>query len=228
MVCIIPAAGLGTRVKHKTKGGSKEMLMYNYRPAISYALEEAVQAGCTRIVVVSSKTKLDLNSYITNLQSNIYKNGVKGIRLDLVFQTEPKGLGDAIVCGRHFVKYLDSFSIIIPDEVFPNTFLLKDLQKHLNKGNRGRLGVAVKKVPRSELKHYGVVVEDRVQERIIAIQEKPKSKAEGNHVIVGRYILPYHVLAFIDLYKDFTSALNSIPNLVPYRTLAKRIDMGKA
>ena len=51
---VIPAAGLGTRILPATKAFPKELLPLVDRPIIQYGVEEAVAAGCHRVVLVTS------------------------------------------------------------------------------------------------------------------------------------------------------------------------------
>ena len=53
---VIPAAGLGTRFYPVTKAVPKELLPIVDVPALQLVLDEAVAAGCDRIVVVSHPT----------------------------------------------------------------------------------------------------------------------------------------------------------------------------
>ena len=54
---VIPAAGLGTRVLPASKAIPKEMLPIVDKPVIQYIVEEAVQAGITDILVITSRGK---------------------------------------------------------------------------------------------------------------------------------------------------------------------------
>src|ERR1043165_7304766 len=52
---VIPAAGLGTRFLPATKAQSKEMLPVVDKPAIQYAVEEAVRAGLRDILMITGR-----------------------------------------------------------------------------------------------------------------------------------------------------------------------------
>ena len=53
---IFPVAGLGTRFLPATKAIPKEMLPVIDKPLIEYAVEEAVLAGITEIIFITSHT----------------------------------------------------------------------------------------------------------------------------------------------------------------------------
>ena len=54
---VFPVAGLGTRFLPATKASPKEMLPIVDKPLIQYAVEEAMDAGITDIIFISSRTK---------------------------------------------------------------------------------------------------------------------------------------------------------------------------
>src|ERR1700709_2455325 len=60
---VIPAAGLGTRFLPATKSMPKEMLPVVDRPAIQYVVEEAVAAGLTDILIITSRNKRALEDH---------------------------------------------------------------------------------------------------------------------------------------------------------------------
>ena len=54
---VFPVAGLGTRFLPATKAIPKEMLPIIDKPLIEYAVEEAVLAGITEIIFITSHAK---------------------------------------------------------------------------------------------------------------------------------------------------------------------------
>ena len=61
---IIPAAGYGTRMRALTRGGSKEIILVNGRPALMLALSAAVAAGIDGVGLVIRKGKEDILSAV--------------------------------------------------------------------------------------------------------------------------------------------------------------------
>jgi UTP--glucose-1-phosphate uridylyltransferase len=55
--CLFPAAGYGTRFLPATKAMPKEMLPVLTKPLIQYGVEEAVEAGCDIMAVVTGRGK---------------------------------------------------------------------------------------------------------------------------------------------------------------------------
>ena len=55
---VFPVAGLGTRFLPATKCIPKEMLPVVDKPLIQYAVEEAIEAGCTKLVFITGRLSL--------------------------------------------------------------------------------------------------------------------------------------------------------------------------
>ena len=54
---VFPVAGLGTRFLPATKATPKEMMPIVDKPLIQYAAEEAIAAGITELIFVTSSSK---------------------------------------------------------------------------------------------------------------------------------------------------------------------------
>lgn len=85
MKLVIPAAGLGTRLRPYSDACSKEMLVVAGQRLIDWALQEARAAGDVAVVVHPRKADL-----VEHLRG----------RVRLVVQPEPSGVADAIERGR--------------------------------------------------------------------------------------------------------------------------------
>src|SRR5438309_10228187 len=60
---VFPAAGLGTRFLPATKAQPKEMLPLVDRPIIQYGVEEAMDAGCDQIIMVTGRGKTAIEDH---------------------------------------------------------------------------------------------------------------------------------------------------------------------
>ena len=54
---VFPVAGIGTRFLPATKANPKEMLPIVDKPLIQYAVEEAIAAGVTQLIFITSSNK---------------------------------------------------------------------------------------------------------------------------------------------------------------------------
>lgn len=103
---IIPAAGLGTRMRSINPLLAKEMLPIGSQPAIYYALAEGVDAGVDEILVILSPAKAHLKQYLDNLD----------LPIRIAYQPIPTGEADAILLVEKLVTG-DSIVIVYPDNL---------------------------------------------------------------------------------------------------------------
>ena len=77
---VFPVAGLGTRFLPATKAIPKEMLPIIDKPLIEYAVEEAVNAGITEIIFITSHTKRAIEDHFDQnfeLEKKLLNSGKK-------------------------------------------------------------------------------------------------------------------------------------------------------
>lgn len=121
---IIPAAGVGKRMKPVNPNVPKEMIPVGEKPAIQYAIEEGIASGIKDIIIIIRKEKEIIRQYLEK------KTFIKKMFYNLIFlyQKKPIGESDAISLSRNIVK--DSpVAIIYPDNLyFPTPGALKILK----------------------------------------------------------------------------------------------------
>ena len=169
MRAILPAAGLGTRMKEATGGGSKELLLVGDLPVIARALAEAREAGATEIFVISAEEKHDLNDYLLS-------QGVK-----VLIQTSPIGLGPAVAQALDDEDCL----VLLPDSFFfpqsPSPRLLAALK------SKAELAIAFRTVSDDLVSRYGIAQMDE-EGKLTGLIEKPKLEhAPSRWAVNGRY-----------------------------------------
>jgi UTP--glucose-1-phosphate uridylyltransferase len=203
--CIVPAAGLGTRFVPATRVVPKELLPVLDRPVIQWGVEEAIAAGCDRIILVLGKHKAAVASHFNPdplLEQHLRRRGqcslLDGI-LDLqrrasfsyVHQPRPLGLGHAVLqaaalTAGHVV------ACALPDDISWGriSVLRQVLDAH---AATGATVVALRKCPLEQVGRYGcaVVAESRGRlHRLTGMVEKPApGSAPSNLAIMGRYVL---------------------------------------
>ncbi|MBS2035934.1 NTP transferase domain-containing protein [bacterium] len=92
--CIIPCAGLGTRLRPLTRVVAKELLPYGARPMIEHLWEEVWEAGCRRIIIVLRQGKEMVRQHLE----------AAGLRALYVEQLHPNGLADALRTAAALVE----------------------------------------------------------------------------------------------------------------------------
>lgn len=192
-VAVIPAAGLGTRFLPVSKTVPKELLPLVDVPIVDNVVSEAVAAGCEEIVVVSAPGKEPLDAYFRaneRLEERLHaegrdadlalaRRGETMARVTVVHQDRPLGNGHAVYCAREAVGRRPFVMIWGDDIVFARTPVAAQLIQARERLGGGSVA-AVVRVPREEVRRYGVVegepIADRVW-RLRRIVEKPDRPA---------------------------------------------------
>ncbi len=213
---IIPVAGLGTRFLPLSKVIPKEFFPLVDKPAIQYIIDEVKKSGITEIIFIISPRQKTLLSYFKKdpeLEKILAKRKKEAILRDLrdfeaifdgitfsfAVQKKPVGDGHAILQAEKFVKgdsVANSFSDDIIDSDIP---ALKQLSDIFQTCNAPVLGL--KQVPREKVPAYGMVVADKIANRLYKIKkivEKPElSQVTTNLVVVGKHILTPEVFEYL-------------------------------
>ncbi len=202
---LVPAAGLGTRMLPATKAIPKELLTLVDRPIIQYGVEEAVQAGVRRIVLVTNPGNTLTASHFASapaLEAELEARGKPELLADVraltaladvtcVHQPEPLGLGHAVLCGRDAVGDAP-FAVMLPDDVIdadpPALGQMLDIFTEY-----GGPVLLVERVPHDAVHRYGIIAAEPVRDgvfRVTDLVEKPAAAdAPSDLAIIGRYIL---------------------------------------
>jgi len=213
---VFPVAGLGTRFLPATKAIPKEMLPIIDKPLIEYAVEEAVNAGITEIIFITSHTKRAiedhfdqnfeleeklLNSGKKDFVEKINRDIFKDIKFTYVRQRTQNGLGDAILHAEHLIQE-EPFAIILADDLILNkqsciSQLIESYKEHQCSV------IGVNEVPENETEKYGVISIDKSTSTnktylLKDIVEKPKTNAPSNLAVVGRYVLSSNIFKYLN------------------------------
>jgi UTP--glucose-1-phosphate uridylyltransferase len=202
---IIPAAGLGTRMLPATKAVPKELLNVYDRPILQFAIDEAVEAGAERIVVVVSPDKAAIRDYLKRDENYIGRLRACGkaalstamaavqvpetVQVLFAVQNTPLGLGHAIACCRTLVLP-GSVGVILPDDVIMGAPCMSSMVQAYVSGHM----IAAMTVPALDAQRYGIFqLLGSETGRSVAVSnmvEKPKAGTEPSLLAaVGRYIL---------------------------------------
>jgi len=174
------------------------------KPLIQYAVEEALDAGATKLIFITGSSKRAIEDHfdsdpdlekalteagkeeVVNLIRDIVPNGVTCI---YIRQGEPLGLGHAVLCARPAVGD-EPFFVHLADDLIDGEppALTQMAAEHARHGGSV---VAVEPVPNEDTSSYGIVAVDPENDnRITKIVEKPApDKAPSNLAVVGRYLL---------------------------------------
>lgn len=204
--CLFPVAGYGTRFLPATKSSPKEMLPVVNKPLIEYAVQEALDAGLTRMGFVTGRGKRAIEDHFdTNyeLEDQIRGTGkedlirptrelIQACEFSYTRQKEMKGLGHAILTGETLIGE-EPFAVVLADDlcISDGDGVLMQMVK-LFRQFRCSI-VAVEQVAHDHIHQYGVVAGESIKDnvyRVTDMVEKPtRDEAPSNLGIIGRYIL---------------------------------------
>lgn len=203
-VCVVPAAGLGTRLRPLTAGVlPKEMLPVGRKLALEHIVDELNAAGITRIIFVLSPAKEEI------IRRHFGDSGSGAVSFSYARQPEMRGLGNAVLCARPFLENNPAFAVALGDAVFeepsPGSLMRRLLQTFATE--QAVVGLAVQRVGKERISRYGVVRPAPGQEaapsanflRIDDIVEKPSPEdAPSDLAAAARYVVRTEALDVLE------------------------------
>lgn len=251
---VFPVAGLGTRFLPATKATPKEMMPIVDKPLIQYAAEEAIAAGITELIFVTSSSKRAIEDHfdknyeleaelrlrekqdLLDLVRNIVPEGVSCV---YVRQPEALGLGHAVLCARPVVGN-EPFAVILADDLIDGhgSPCLKQMVELYDYYKCSLLGV--EEIAADETDKYGIVESSPIESgisRLSSIVEKPRpDDAPSTLAVVGRYILTPTIFPILETLGrgaggeiQLTDALAKLllqEQILAYEFKGKRYDCG--
>ncbi len=174
------------------------------KPLIQYAVEEAVQAGATKLVFITGSSKRAIEDHFDTdpeLERALTESGKgellksiqdivpDGVSCIYIRQGEPLGLGHAVLCARPAVGDEPFFVHLADDLIAGSPGCLQ--QMAAENADHGGSVVAVEMIPPENTSSYGIVaIDTNDRDRITRIVEKPDpAEAPSNLAVVGRYLL---------------------------------------
>lgn len=211
---IFPVAGLGTRFLPATKASPKEMLPIVDKPLIQFAVDEAIAAGITELIFITSSSKRAIEDHFDSnyeleaklaeaekkellaIVKNILPKGVSCIYLR---QPDTLGLGHAILCARSLIND-EAFAVLLADDLIDSTIPCLKQMLNLYQEKQNTI-IAVQAVRPEETEQYGIIgykIKEGRLNQINTIVEKPGHReAPSNLAVVGRYILTSTIFPYL-------------------------------
>jgi len=250
---VIPAAGFGTRFLPATKSMPKEMLTIIDKPAIHYAVEEAVKAGIEEIIFITGRGKNAIEDYFDHsyeLEHTLELKGkhellaeIKAIsdmaNIVYIRQKEPLGLGHAVLRAKDLIGD-EPFAVILPDDLVvsdePCIGKMIDVFEQT-----GKSVILTEEVSPEKVSSYGVVDPvDGTEGASFALRgiiEKPKAdEAPSNRAVIGRYVLKPEIFTYLEQTKpgaggeiQLTDAIQKLiqtDGMSAYKLTDERFDTG--
>ena len=209
---VIPAAGRGTRLLPATKTVPKELLNIYDRPILQFAIDEAIELGVQRIVLIIHPDKLGIRHYLTPDRAFVDDLRASGKaqlgaalsrieipeHIEVVFaeQPQPLGLGHAVSCAEG-LTLPGPFGVILPDDLILGACCcLSEMAEHYTDGHM----IAAMEVEPEETSNYGIfnMAQASIGRSLLVsgMVEKPAfGTAPSRLAAVGRYILDWRIFA---------------------------------
>ena len=175
---VFPVAGRGTRFLPATKASPKEMLPIVDKPLIQYAVEEAIEAGATKLVFVTGSSKRAIEDHFDTdpeLEQALNESG-KDELLRSIQDIVPAGVTCIYIRKGNRWGLVMLFCALARPLVMRHSFvhLADDLiagapgclaQMAAEYDDHGGSVVAVETVPHEHTSSYGIVAVDPVTEQ---------------------------------------------------------------
>jgi UTP--glucose-1-phosphate uridylyltransferase len=198
-LAVVPAAGLGTRLRPLSSAIPKEMLPVGGKVALERIVDELILAGVTQAIFVLSAAKEPL---IRNYFGTQFSTSDGTITIEYAIQTEMRGLGDAVLCASKYIPKGEPFVVALGDAVFEEPVTGGLLGRVMQSAVNSTMSVAVQEVAESKISRYGVVAPAEASSSthfaIRTIVEKPEIQdAPSRFAVAARYVVPSIVLQIL-------------------------------
>mgnify|MGYP003326066091 CR=1 FL=1 len=219
---IFPVAGFGTRFLPATKSIPKEMMPIIDTPLIEYAVREAITAGVTDIIFVTSPAKKAIESHFSSNKKlkklledagkhsfleKAFPKEFEEVTFHYVMQYFQNGLGHAGLQAKDLIDEDEFFYVLLADDLILNSPNVCEQLLSAHQISGGSV-LALNKVSQEDTKKYGVVSfkddtdKDNSLRALESIVEKPQSNPPSNFAMPGRYLLEGTIFNYLESTKE--------------------------
>jgi len=209
MKALIPAAGVGQRMRPFTHTKPKPLITIAGKPIIAHILD-SLEGVVSEVIIIVGYKKEQLMEYLDNNYGNIFK-------FHYVPQEETLGLGHAVYLGLEDHQD-ESVLITLGDEFFEMDYKVMTSLHEKCKPCDGTLGIKNVDDP----SQYGVVTLDGTT--ITGLEEKPEHP-KSPHAISGVYFIEDTKGLYDNLHELITTKESEIYQLTD--ALQMMVDKGK-
>jgi mannose-1-phosphate guanylyltransferase/mannose-1-phosphate guanylyltransferase/phosphomannomutase len=200
---MIMAAGVGSRLDPLTKELPKPLVPITNKPVMDILLENLSSIGITKVI---ANTYYHADKIIDR-----YSNNNFGIDFSYITEQDLSGTAGGLKKCQYFFDKGETF-VVLSGDGLTNANIQKGIKLHKNSNAIATIGI--KKIAKSELSKFGVVVTDE-NGFITEFQEKPKiDDAKSDFINTGIYIFDYKIFDYIPEKTFYDFAKNVFPKLV--------------
>jgi len=198
---VIAAAGSGTRMLPITLGYPKELLPIINKPAIQLIIEEFIDSGIQRIIIITGENSDPLRRKYepsSPIQRGQYKSldefidRLANVEIIIEVQDGPYGNGTPLIVASQHLTRDDVFIYAYGDDLIKSTepFTRRLIEAH---ERTGALVVATQRIPWEDVERYGVAQlkeGENPDNELLDLVEKPtREEAPSNLAVFGRFLL---------------------------------------
>jgi len=202
---VIAAAGSGTRMLPVTLGYPKELLPIINKSAIQLIIEEFIEAGLKKIVIVTGEnpgplhrqykpSALPLRGKYKPLDEFVDK--LSGVEILFEPQAGPYGNGTPLMVARPHIPTGDGFIYAYGDDILKTkvSFAKQLVETH---HATGALVVGAQEVPWEDVVRYGIVEFKEGGEMRDVVEKPAREEAKSNLAMFGRFLLSTDVIQIL-------------------------------
>lgn len=211
--CVIPAAWFGTRFLPATKALPKEMFPIIDKPVMQYLIEEAIQAWCEDIIIVTGRNKRAIEDHFDSnyeLEKNLENKNkfellekVKVLNnmanITYLRQPYPRWDGDAILRAKPFV-WDEPFLVLFGDDIIDND---KSAAEQLIEVYERKNSCAIATIPvsDSDVSSYWIIESNSCDWNALIVDkflEKPEaSETKSRNWVIWKYVVTPDIFDYL-------------------------------
>lgn len=167
MKAIIPAAGIGTRLRPHTFSQPKALLNVAGKPIIGHILDSVIAIGIVDIIIIVGYKSEAIKNYVAKNYS---------VNVTFVFQEHREGLGHSLWVAKDYIEPNEQLLVILGD-----TIIKAPLDTMVGSSNHM---IAIQEV--ADPRRFGIVELESHTKKVNKFVEKPQNPT-SNSAIVGLY-----------------------------------------
>ncbi|HYV03606.1 MAG TPA: sugar phosphate nucleotidyltransferase [Blastocatellia bacterium] len=198
---VIAAAGSGTRMLPVTLGYPKELLPIINKPAIHLIVEEFIDSGLDKIIIVAGDNSEPLRRFYAaeslplpgkHKPVDEFVNRCSRVEIIIEQQSGPYGNGTPLIVARTHIPDGEGFIYAYGDDLIKSVqpFTRRLIEAH---ERTGALVIATQRIPLEDVVRYGVVelkAGENPDAELRDLVEKPTpEEAPSDLAVFGRFLL---------------------------------------